>query len=117
MVAGIIVTTDLRTVELSALDYDSLSEAVGGYLQVVHLRGKFDGFAMYVNEEGKLNGLPVNDLATVVWEKSFGAFTDVIVGNAVLVNAVTDDEGDELPLSDEQTAYLMAELESCFANL
>jgi hypothetical protein len=117
MVAGIIVTTDLRTVELATLDYASLSEAVGGYIQIVHLRGRFDGFAMYVNEEGKLNGLPMNDLATVVWEKSFGAFTDVIVGGAVIVNTKTDDEGNELPLTDEQTEYLMKELQSCFANL
>lgn len=117
MVAGIIVTTDLQTVELPALDYASLSEAVGGYIELVHLRGKFDGFAMYVNEEGKLNGLPMNDLATIVWEKSFGAFTDIILGNAVLVNAETDGDGNELPLSDKQTAFLMEGLKACFASL
>jgi hypothetical protein len=117
MVAGIVITTDLRTIELPSLDYNTLSEAVGGYIEIVHLRGKFDGFAMYVNEEGKLNGLPMNDLATSIWEASFGALTDIIVGNAVLVNAETDDEGNELPLSEEQTKFVMDGLKAYFAIL
>lgn len=113
MVAGIIITTEMNTIELPESSYEAISSAVGGYIQIVPLQNDFAGYAMYLHEEGKLIGLPMNDVATAVWENSYGR-TDIILGNAVIVNANTDDEGNELPISEEDAELLMAKLNSAF---
>jgi hypothetical protein len=105
-IAGIHITTNLELVEMPKADYDAVSTAVGGYIEHIRLEGAFKGFSLYVHEEGKLLGLPFNDLATAIWEASYGR-TDVILGNAVLVSSKTDDEGNELPLTDAQAEAVL----------
>lgn len=83
--------------------YDTISAGVGGWIECVHLPS-LGGMDMWVNEEGKLNGLPRNLLATAIWTIEYGV-TDVIVGNVVFTGGV-DDEGETLGLSDEQLAEL-----------
>jgi hypothetical protein len=111
MVAGFIITTENEIKELPASNYNEISGAVGGYIQIVPLDNDFAGFAMYVHEEGKLIGLPMNTLATSVWINSYG-MTDIILGNAVLVNYNTDDDGNELPISDADAERITALLKS-----
>lgn len=53
---------------------------VGGYIEIILLK---DGRIMVVNEEGKLNRLPINDNATLIWEEIYGC-TDVIVGDVLV---------------------------------
>ncbi len=65
-----------------AFDLDELQQMVGGYIEVIGLP---DGKSLVINEEGKLTGLPMNVNATRVFEAVFGAGSDVIVGDAVLV--------------------------------
>lgn len=91
----------LRTnnkIEICSVDpekeYDFLSGAVGGYIEAVHIS---DSLVMWVNEEGKLENLPVNYLGTGLWEARFGR-TDVIVGDVVLTGGV-DEEGYSKSLS------------------
>jgi hypothetical protein len=115
MVAGIIITTEMETTELAETSYEALSKAVGGYIQIVPLQNDFAGYAMYVHEEGKLIGLPMNDIATAVWENSYGR-TDIILGNAVIVNNETDDEGNTLPISEDDAESLMAKLRLVFVK-
>ena len=74
-----------------------LQDAVDGWVQVVDLSPKL---SIWVNEEGKMNGLPYNDIATAIYQDRFGA-VDIIVGNAVLTGG-TDEEGDTIGLTDEQ---------------
>jgi hypothetical protein len=81
-------------------EYDFLSGSVGGWIQSVSLSNQLEGFDLYCNEEGKLNGLPVNWTATYLWELSYGK-TDVLVGDVVLTGGA-DDEGETLGLSQEQ---------------
>lgn len=60
----------------------SLEEAqafVGGLVETIHLP---DDSLLIINEEGKLENLPLNPLATALWHKHFGP-TDEIVGNAI----------------------------------
>lgn len=116
MLAGIKIGTDLSLSELEDGTYKSVSDAVGGYIEHITLHGKFEGFSLYVNEEGKLKGLPFNDIATAVWERVFGNYTDVIVGNAVLVSSKTDDEGNELPLSESEVEKVMELISEAFAR-
>lgn len=103
MLAGITLTTDNKALPMEKTDYEAVSKAVGGYIEHITLAGKFEGFAMYLNEEGKLNGLPMNKAATAIWEMCYGQ-TDVLVGDVVFLSNETDDEGNELPLTDEQVA-------------
>lgn len=87
-------------------EYQYLNTAVAGWIQCVDLDEALEGVTIWVNEEGKMEGLPYNALATLVWETSYG-FTDVIVGNAVLTGG-TDDDGETLGLTDEQVAKILA---------
>jgi hypothetical protein len=58
----------------------ALGDAVGGWIQAIRIG---DRAIMYVNEEGKLRGLPINAIARQI-AKAAG-LRDIIVGPAVLV--------------------------------
>lgn len=61
---------------------EELKTAIGGgWIQVVQ-DPKLD-IVMVIDEEGKLKGLPLNPLATAVWEGWYGP-SDVIMGDALL---------------------------------
>ena len=78
-----------------------LQDAVDGWVQVVDLAPKL---SIWVNEEGKMNGLPYNGIATAIYQDRFGA-VDIIVGNAVLTGG-TDHTGETIGLTDEQVARI-----------
>lgn len=83
--------------------YEILSGTVGGYIQCVTMK---DGLDIWLNEEGKLIGLPYNPIGTAIWADSYGT-TDIIVGD-IIITSGADDEGNTLGLSDEQVTELMA---------
>jgi len=98
---ALVIGTD-SSVSFADLDapegsYKVLSNAVGGWIECVAIS---DDLTMWCNEEGKLDGLPVNDIATKIFQNRFGA-VDVIMGNVVLTGGA-DDEGDDLGLTEEQ---------------
>lgn len=76
-----------------------LQDAVDGWVQVVDLSPTL---SIWVNEEGKLEGLPYNGKATAIYQERFGK-VDIIVGNAVLTGG-TDDEGETIGLTDEMVS-------------
>lgn len=57
---------------------EELQAAVGGYIELVTIQG--GSKLMLVNEEGKLNGLPFNDVATQLMANPH----DFVVGNALV---------------------------------
>lgn len=59
-------------------DLQFLQKYVGGHIEVVHLD---DGGQLIVNEEGKLQGMPINPHATLV-NQCMG-YGDYIVGRAL----------------------------------
>jgi hypothetical protein len=61
-----------------------------------------DELSMWLNEEGKLVGLPHNPFAQFAWDKRFGAHTDYMVGDVVFAGG-TDEDGVTLGL-DQDTA-------------
>jgi Domain of unknown function (DUF3846) len=83
--------------------YDLLSKSVEGWIECVSLVSR--NADMWVNEEGKLNGLPENHQATALWVEEYG-MTDIIVGNIIITGGV-DHEGETLGLSDEQVSEFM----------
>ena len=56
---------------------EELQKAVGGYIEVVSLK---DDYIMVINEEGKCQGLLLNQKATDL----YGNNQDYIVGNALV---------------------------------
>lgn len=63
---------------------EELQGFVGGFIEIVPLTG---GQIMVINEEGKLNDLPVNALATNALYLARPAFCDVIVGDALICDS------------------------------
>jgi len=76
-----LIYTDDRMVPLEDVSLPSLQAAVEGYIETVPLG---DGRILIVNEEGKLYGLPHNNIATTFLTMSGVHPGDYIVGNAVL---------------------------------
>lgn len=59
--------------------------AVGGYIEHAPMP---DGCGLFVvNEEGKLKGLPVNDEATLVYQRVWNSTADYLVGDVIYVSA------------------------------
>ena len=79
---------------------EELQRMVGGMIEWVALDEKL-GF--YINEEGKINNLKINTLASAYWNQILSKMgyklTDYIAGKAVLLG--TDDEGESCSLSEE----------------
>lgn len=83
--------------------YQMLSDAVGGYIECVHIR---EGIDMWVNEDGIALELPMNSYATSLYWLTFPQTLGVafIYGDAVFTN--TDGMGETTGLTVEQFAYL-----------
>lgn len=88
---------------------DFLTEAVGGWFQCVPLERNLRGFYLWCNEEGKLEDLPINPVATGLWIISYGP-TDTICGDVVITGGV-DGNGDTLGLSEAEIDKLEKFLE------
>ena len=60
---------------------DEMQGFVGGYIEIIGVGEKF----LVLNEEGKLNGLEINQKATEIFQKYYGK-TDLIVGDVLLAD-------------------------------
>lgn len=67
----------------STFELEELQEVVGGYIEIIRLN---DGRIIIVNEEGLLQGLPVNIEATNILRRDHST-TQYIVGNAIVCDA------------------------------
>jgi len=86
-------------------EYKVLSEGVGGYIELVRLpetaKAIGDGeISMWVNEEGRIKGLPYNHFGSLLYTMNFRT-DEPIVGNIVLTGG-SDPEGYTVGLTDEQ---------------
>jgi hypothetical protein len=71
--------------------YESLRDGVGGYIECISLS---DTVSLWCNENGKLDGLPPNMFATMLFAEVFGN-ADIIVGDCCVLGGV-DEEGESL---------------------
>lgn len=68
---------------------EELQEAVGGYIELLVLPcGDF----LYLDEEGKLKGKPLNKRATLLGRSAGIASTDYIVGDVIVVSPIHERE-------------------------
>ena len=81
----------------------TLQMAVGGLIEAKTLEG---GYTLFMNEEGKLMQLPINERATEIWLANFPNFPDVIVGDVVIAGG-TDEEGEQLGLDPDYANRLL----------
>ena len=100
---AIMVTPEGKITEMESISLDALQGGVGGWVQAIDIR---EDVTMWLNEEGKLEGLPHNPIAQALWEQAFGR-TDYMVGNAVFTGG-TDKDGETLPLSPERADEIRA---------
>lgn len=81
----------------------TLQMAVGGLIEAKTLEG---GYTLYMNEEGKLDNLPINERATEIWLANFPNFPDVILGDVVIAGG-RDEEGEQLGLDADYANQLL----------
>lgn len=66
---------------------EELQKIVGGYIEIIRPPSK-NGAILVINEEGKLNNLPVNKLASEMWQENCSKGSeralDYVVGNVLL---------------------------------
>ena len=81
--------TEMKPKNGKSFTYDEMRAFVGGMVEIVPLP---NGQSIIVNEEGKLNGLPKNELATDFWKKQYPIEKypdnndELIVGPALVVD-------------------------------
>jgi len=103
---AVIIRTNhvIEVIDIGDNALGKLQGAVGGYVQAIDLS---DTVTMWLNEEGKLTGLPHNLLGQMHWDKAFGPDTDTVMGDVVFTGGV-DDEGDTVGLTERQLSDLTA---------
>lgn len=100
MLTAIVIPADerqpIRLQEIEPHDLNAYRQIVGGYLEAVTLERP--AATLYLNEEGKLDGLPINPRATALaWVHSsyLRNAADVLVGPVFIVGP-PDQNGDDL---------------------
>lgn len=98
------VTVDgrVQVIDLDSVDSElkTLQNAVSGWIQAIDVVGDM---SIYLNEEGKMLGLPINKVATQYFDDTYGPNYDVIVGDVVFTG-LPDSEGETTGLTPEQLA-------------
>jgi hypothetical protein len=79
------------------ISYDEMVDVVHGYIEAVYL----DGATAYVNEEGKLQGLPKNMAATDLAHAHEAIYTDDYIAGNMLIVGNCDDDGEMTSLTTE----------------
>lgn len=104
MKALVITPEGTTTVEEITPDLDTLQKLVGGYIEAAPTDGSV---TVYVNEEGKVYGLPINEVGTRLYYKlaPFMEGVDILVGTIVILGA-PDDEGEDTPVPDSVLGLL-----------
>lgn len=105
---GIILSTD-NTIEVKDFGeplYKTVGEAVGGYIEIVYPALLEKPYLMIVNEEGLLQGLPLNTTGSFLYRTQIHG--QPIVGNAVIMkNGYVNGEPDIIGLSDNEIIDLI----------
>ncbi len=83
-----------KIVDQDKNDLSFFQSIVGGHIEGVYIT---ENITIYCNDEGKINSLPINNLATW-YVKSRRQFDDYICGNIVF--SKIDSDGNEIGLDD-----------------
>lgn len=100
MTRGLLVKTDKTFEYINTNGYKDIQRAVDGFIEAVSF-GE-NSYFCYINEEGKLTGLEVNELATSLWYDSGERIMlgDFIAGDAVFFGGV-DSNGNDVDIPQD----------------
>lgn len=81
-------------------NYNQINSALGGWIEAITFAHYPDHFG-YINEEGKILGLDINELVTDYWYESGTKILlgDYIAGDAVIFGEI-DDDGNNTSVPD-----------------
>ncbi|WP_100503994.1 DUF3846 domain-containing protein [Mycobacteroides abscessus] len=110
VIKGVLIPADedkpIELVEFDQSDLKAMQGYVGGWIQAV------EGFrppcTFIMNEEGKVNNLPLNRRGTLALWVHHAEFIDrdVLVGDVLLVGPADEETGDQLGVPDELVELL-----------
>lgn len=89
--------------ESNFVDYETLSNGVGGWIENVQLKD----FDLWCNENGLAERLPINPVATKLWQETYPTSRNVILGDVVITGGASEDGG-TLGLSEEQVKLILS---------
>lgn len=92
---AVVIPVDGMPEEVEVENWETLGELVGGWIEIAPVPGA--PFTMYVNEEGKIHGLPFNARANTLANR-YRTWNDPLMGPAVLCGPVTA-AGDDTPFT------------------
>lgn len=100
MTKALVIRTDNTMEFIDSNGYQDIMNAVGGLIQAVYFGD--NSYFCYVNEEGKLIGLPENKIATSLWYDSGQRIQigDFLAGNAIFFGGI-DFEGNDVDIEDD----------------
>lgn len=100
----IVITSydDVIVREVGQIDYELLSTALDGMVEVVSVSDDID---IWVNEEGKIRQMPNNAYATLLWNRVFST-PDIIAGTMIITGGL-DEMGETIGLSDDNVDYVL----------
>ncbi len=106
---GVVLTTDgqMYVKEFSKPLYRSTGEVVGGYIELVHPRGLKAPYCLIVNEEGLLEGLPINPIGCV-WYQTWRHGNPIVGDLVVMKDGFVGGEPDIVGLTDEEIQEIKA---------
>ena len=84
--------------------HEQLQSAVAGDIELVDLYFNLKRVDCFCNDEGKINGLPVNKVISILYGR------DLICGDVVICKH--DDMGDTQGLTEEESSGVLATLEA-----
>ena len=91
-----------------------LQDAVGGLLETIRFNWLGSEFLLWCNEEGKIDRLPFNSLATMMVEMARDlVWGDMIFGNVIITSAEEDQYGWSRGLDPEEISSLQHLLHRC----
>ena len=97
-------TAEVRFEDVERINLEFLQGVVGGWIELLPIPGL--EVNMYLNEEGKIEGLPLNHRASSIAHRTHAVSGyDYIVGDVVLVDGI-DDEGDDTGLEEAKVEML-----------
>jgi hypothetical protein len=99
-VTALVIQPDGRgEVQNIGTDLDSIKEVVGGWLEAIYpSTDQYGNWHAYIDEEGKLKGLPINKVGTafahsIGWDRGI----DVLVGPVIFFGYAPDGEEGSIP--------------------
>ena len=112
MSKAIVIGTNGSVVTQELNDLESIHKVVGGYIEHITFPFKKNCcLSGFINEEGKLDNLPVNRIATNLWQSSnkWDKLYDFLVGSVIITGEI-DPEGNTKDISDEQIEYVLSRI-------